>query len=246
MPQQVRQQLDRLATVGGRALINGLYPNEFEYYAITLELTDSQDKVVDFLTFPVNPNEMEYDHQSVVNIKKNFGGVTALDTESFVPKRYSMSGTFGRKLRLLLSNVDNISAEQSTAKGVFEKQRNGLQIKTAILNSKIKTGYGTMKVLEAIIDKSSGLDQYNKPMRLFLYNPTLGHSFLVKSNGLKIHQDYTTSNMMWKYHLTLTTIAPLARINSEKKKTSLTSIAVMGVLQKGVNLLSNSIKKSVF
>ena len=40
-------------SIGVQAL-SGLYPNDFELYMIALELTDSEDNVIDYLSFPVN------------------------------------------------------------------------------------------------------------------------------------------------------------------------------------------------
>lgn len=231
----------------GRAGVNALFPNDFEYYAITLELTDSKGKTIDYLTFPVSPEAIDYSETSLVNIKKTLGGITSLDTPTFIPKKYNLTGNFGRKLRLLLSNAETSSSDQSASKGVFDKLQNGLQIKTSILNAKIKTGYGATKLLEAIITKSSGLDQYNRPVKLYLYNPALNHNFLVKSNGLTFHQDRQTSNMMWKYTLNLTAIAPVDRLKiNEDISSSLLGSTSISLLNKGANILVKNIKSSVF
>jgi hypothetical protein len=227
----------------GKAGINALFPNDFEYYAITLELTDSQGKTIDFLTFPVAPENIDYNAPSAVNIKKNLGGVTALDTSSFDPSRYTLSGTFGRKLRLLFTKG---SSQHSTSKGVFGTiQESGLTIKTSILDAKIKSGYGTTKLLESIVEKSKSLDDYNKPVRLYLYNPALNHNFLVKANNLTLHQDIQTSNAMWKYTLEMTAIAPVDKL-SNSAPTSMIGTTTMASLNKGANSLVNSLKKSNF
>lgn len=240
-----KAEIARYVTDIGRAGINALFPNDFEYYAITLELTDSKGNTVDYLTFPVSPEGIDFNETSLVNIKKTLGGITALDTPSFIPKKYTLTGTFGRKLRLLLSKAT--TSDQSTSQGVYDKIQSGLQIKTSVLNAKIKTGYGATKMLEAIIKKSSGLDQYNRPMRLYLYNPTLNHNFLVKNNGLLLHQDRQSTNMMWKYTLNLTAIAPVDRLKSDADvDSSLLNSTSIAVLSKGANILAKNIKKSIF
>jgi hypothetical protein len=239
------QQIQKFITDAGKAGANALFPNDFEYYAITLELTDSKGTTVDYLTFPVNPEGIDYNETSLVNIKKTLGGVTALDTSSFIPKKYTITGTFGKKFRLLLTKPS--TSELSTDKGVYDKIQSGLEIKTSVLNAKLKTGYGTTKLLEAIITKSSGLDQYNRPMRLYLYNPTLNHNFLVKSQSIMLHQDKQASNMMWKYTLTLTAIAPIDRLKVDQDvDSSLLNSSSISVLSKGANILAKNIKQSIF
>jgi len=235
----LRPQLSQI----GKAGVHALIPNDFEYYVVTLELTDSQGDTVEYLTFPVTPSSIIYDDTKITNIKKSFSGVTALDTETFVPKNITLQGTFGKKLRVLVGPA--LSSNQSSSSGVFDTLKtDGLQIKTNILNAKLKTGYGTTKVLEAIHKKSSGLDQYNRPNRLFLYIPPLGHSFLIKINSLKLEQNYGASNMMWNYTLQISTLANSADL-VEQGKGLITALAFDN-LQRSANQLVNSIKQSAF
>ena len=233
----------------GKAAINAVLPNDFEYYVVTLELTDSKGRTVEYLTFPVNPSTIAYDSVKLTNIKKSMGGVTALDTESYYPEKISLSGMFGRKLRILISPPTGSSDSiQSSSKGVFDTLKtDGLQIKTAVLDAKLKTGYGTTKILESIVRKSSSLDEYNKPNRLYLYIPPLGHSFLIKINSFQMNQEYPASNMLWRYSLSLTTLAKVSDISDENDRgSSLLKLTAFNLLQKGANAAVNSIKNSTY
>lgn len=212
---------EKLVKTIGKAGMHALFPNDFEFYMIILELVDSEGATVDFLSFPVSPEKIMYENIKLTNIKKSMGGVSVLGTETFVPKNISMSGTFGRKLKLLLSKptTSEENAARSIDAGVFENaKQSGLQIKSQVFNPKLKTGYGAFKLLEGIVDKSSGLDLNNEPFKLFLYNPTLNHSFLVAVNKLVATQDYGSSNMMWKYDLSLTAIAPVTNLRDSSKE----------------------------
>jgi len=229
----------------GKAGANALFPNDFEYYAVTLELTSFDGQTIEYLTFPVTPNAISYDDVKVTNIKKSFAGVTALDTDSFIPKRLSLSGTFGRKLRVLVGG-GSFTNPASTANGVFDNIRdNGLTIRTSILDAKLKTGYGTTKILEAISTKSSGVDNQNRPNKLFLYIPPLGHNFLVKINQLKLSQDYS-NNMMWQYEMQLTALAKVEDLDSGNAITSLLKSTGMDLLQRGIDSSVGSITSSIF
>lgn len=242
MPTQVRQVINNIVGNGGKALLNALHPNEFEYYAVTLELIDSQGKTIDYLTFPVTPRMMDYTYNSAVTVRRNVGGVTALDTPSFVPAKYTISGSFGRNLKILIDK--SITDIDSTAQGKMSKLDQGLNLVPSILNAKIKTGYGTLKLLEAIVDKSSGLDKYNKPYKLFLYNPALGHSFLVKVISFNPNQEWDTSNMVWQYQIVMTTIAPLDKIVDGFNPRSLLRLGIP-LLQRRGDKLSSTIQ-SIF
>jgi len=240
-------QIRPLITNIGKAGVHALFPNDFEYYAVTLELTDSQGSTIDYLTFPVSPSMISYDDSKITNIKKTMGGVTALDIEGDIPKKISLSGMFGRKLRILLGPGTE-SESESTANGVYDNVvQGGLQVKTSLFNARLKTGYGTTKVLEAIHKKSSGLDKYNRPHRLFLYIPPLGHNFLVKTNQLQLNQDYSSSNMLWKYTISLTTLASIENIkDAGSVASSLLKSTGIDILQKQASGAVNKIKNAIF
>lgn len=231
----VRQ--DRIAQKIGRAGLHALFPNEFEFYAILFELVDSQGATIDFLTFPVSPEKISYDDTKLVNIKKSLGGISAIDTETFTPKTITMSGTFGRKFKLLISKptTSESASDKSVSAGVFDKiglEGKGTSIISGIFDQGFKTGYGTIKVLEAIINKSSGLDIDNQPVKLYMYNPTLGHNWLVKVNKFTMSQDRDSSNRMWRYDIILTAIAPVAGL-VEQAKEKLSDLNIKKVLKKG-------------
>jgi len=217
---------DKLIQEIGRAGVHALFPNDFEYYMIILELVDSAGKTIDFFPFPVSPERYMYEDPSLVNIKKTLGGISSLDTETFRPKLINMSGTFGRKFKLLLSKpvTSAENASRSSDGGVFGNIKSkGLQVKQQVFDPKLKTGFGALKILESITSKSHGLDINNEPLKLYLYAPALNHRFLVKVNKFSASQDRTSSNMMWKYDLSLTAIAEIDSL-IERAKDDLTEL----------------------
>lgn len=239
------KKITELAKIIGKAGVNALYPNDFEYYAITLELTDSVGNTIEYLTFPVSPESISYNNVTLVNIKKSMSGISALDNETFQPRKIEMTGTFGRKFKILLNNELSlpkvIDAEDNTAKGQFDAVRkNVMNVKKSVFNPKLKTGYGTTKILESIVEKSKGVDQFNRSYRLFLYNPALGHNWLVKINSINLSMDRTSSNMMWQYNMQLTAIAPLDRVKSTKKGTLILATGISS-LQSGLNALASNL-----
>lgn len=235
------EKYSALVAQSGKAAVSALFPNDFEYYAITLELVDSDDRTIEFLTFPVNPETLTYDNTPVTTIKKTFGGVNATSNSTFHPRQITLQGTFGRKFRLLIGKAS--VSEYSSQRGYWGSIKRGvMSVKQAAFSSKIKRGYGVTKLLEDIVEKSNSLDDKNEPLRLFFYNPTLGHSFLVKVGQFQLSQNRESSNAMWRYSLQLTAIAPLSSISSRNSRGSLLKILSMAVLQSGANRVANEVK----
>ena len=135
----------------------------------------------------------------------------------------------------------------STSRGVYDLYQ--AKSKSLIVNYPnfdvgVKSGFGAMNLLRAIIAKSNGIDDQGLPFRLYFYNMALGESYLVTvpSNGLTLNTDADNSNTLWNYNLTLTAIAPLSLVLSKKAyEGSLKNSLQTGIIQKGVNVLSNQL-----
>ncbi len=257
-PERRRKQLYQAL---GKAGAHALFPKDFEYYLVTLELVDSQDKQIDYLAFPVTPDKMNYTSQSAVNVQKTLGGVSSIDTGNFVPRMMDFSGSFGRKFKILLapssisssrgpgrfpkqgppSTADNSRLQSQTYYGGRMK-KGKLTIEPNIFLPKIKTGYGTLKILERILENSKGLDEYEKPYKLYLYNPALGHSWLVTVKNFDFTQDVDSSNMIWKYNVSFHILAPLQNL-IKRPRTSLIQVLKTSVLQQGASRLFNDTKR---
>ena len=233
----MKEEVLNIIRTVGRAGANMLFPNDLEYYAVTVELVDSRGDTSDYLTFPVNPDSFMYSDKSLANIKKTVGGITSLNTGSFNPKPITISGTFGRSFKLLLKpplqNNENLDINLNATEG--------LALEANVFNTTLKSGYGTIKLLENILVKSKQLDIFNQPYRLYLYAPLIGHSFLVEYNDLSLKQDFTSSNMIWKYNILLTAIAPLTNETGRAQASSLT----INALQKEAGSIARIIKRAL-
>jgi hypothetical protein len=232
---QVFNEYKGLLTTLGRAALHATFPNDFEYYAITLELTDSTDKLMNALTFPVMPTSISEFKQDISNQKKSSAGVVSLYDTTFVPFDISLSGTFGRKLRLLIDG------------GLFTAIANGIKSPSSLLgkgeedpptfNRAIKTGYGAIKLLEKIRKEAYGIDKEGAPVRLYLYNLALHSQYLVEFKSLRIMQDQA-NNMLWNYQANFKAIAPAYSIRNTKLGT-LTTLGASTV-SAGMNQLASN------
>ena len=93
----------------GTSVLNTLYPNDFEYYMLSLELTYfnnfDQEKTIRYFSFPVMPNSITQTEPQLNNIKRNYGGLTVLNSPTFVPKEITIQGNFGKQMRVMLGDL---------------------------------------------------------------------------------------------------------------------------------------------
>jgi len=220
--------LGRIASQVGtgavRSFLNAKWPSEFEYYMCSLELTDFSGNIVDVLIFPVMPTSIQEAQSTLVNIKKTSNVIVSITNSTFTPSTINISGTFGRKIRLLLT--PNKPSESASAFR-FSKKIGGNQI-----NGYIKSGYGVTKVLERIL-KLAQTEGY----LLFFYNLAMGNNYLVEVTDMSFQQA-VENNMMWNYSFTLKSLAYAEDVNPRGKDATKNSIKEM--------LKYDNINKAIF
>ena len=222
-----------IVKVAGKAAANALWPEDFESYLLSLELVDSNDSMVDFLTFPVMPDNISEDESNINNIKKTARGITSLSNSTFIPRNITISGTFGRKFRFLVGRSRILDFTGITASGSKQK----------VFSNTLKTGYGVTKALESILKKSRRLDNKGNPYRLYLYNAAFGTNYLVKYSTKNFNQSLD-SNMIWNYSITFKAIAPLTALRSRKKIIqSLLVLTGKQMLSEGLNATARATRQ---
>lgn len=224
-------------SLGGQALA-ALYPNDFEVYITAIELVDSADKVTDYFLFPLNPSEISKSTLQIQSIKKTALGISTVSTSTYQPSIITMSGNFGKKLKILV-NQDLIDFNAFNFSEQFKKnaQQN-------VFSNTVKTGYGCLKILERIIEKSKQLDQYGNPYFLHLYNLSFGDAFLVKVIGEPSFNDNLDKNMIWSYNIKFQTLAPLNQLENYNKNSNLKQLGI-SVIQKGLNIVASNVTTSL-
>lgn len=221
----------RLLNSIGKAALNSLHPNEFEYYLISLELVDSDGKTVDFLSFPINPDSLSEKEVNPVSIQKTAGGITTLNSSTYNPVSINLSGSFGRRIKFLIGR----SALDFVSVNFGNKQDKPF-------SNEIKTGYGTIKVLENILALSKTVDKKGKPYQLYFYNQALGNNYIVKFLDKEFKQSVSDSNMIWNYNLTLQSVAPLNGSTKSLKSKSINNLISTQIISKSVDITYNSIR----
>jgi hypothetical protein len=233
----------------GRAALHALFPKDFEYYALSLELCDSSGAVVDFFSWPIMPQELYEAHKEITKVSKTMGGVSVGFNATFNPRPITIKGDFGTRFKVLLGgqNFEFGGIHIGLKQGKFSVSGpNLLQNSYPQFSSFAKTGYGCIKVVEAIKEKSKQLDSYGKPFSLYLYNPVLGNNYQVVFDSFTHGQDKANHNMLPYYEIQMTAVAPLDSVFSRLKnlKSSVKNVS-FSALQKRATQLAGPVTKAL-
>lgn len=208
-----RSQL--LATIG-KVGLNLNFPDEFELYMCAFEVTDDNFNTLQYFIFPVMPSSMDETHTLGTTVRKTLGGITALSTPTFMPRDIVLTGTFGRRLRTLIGaqDLDIISSFKVNENNITLQEEDSSIQK---FDTRIKTGYGCVKILEEIVESCNKIDPNTRRMkRILFHNLASGNSYLIKPMMMKLSTSQE-SNMIWSYSLQLKGIAPLKSIIDNKR-----------------------------
>lgn len=243
----IQGQFKDALTSLGKAGLNALFPKDFEYYSIALELVDDLNNTVDYFSWPILPSELTESVTELTNIRKTMTGVNVLKNPTFTPTQITIQGNFGRTFKIVVNNNPIEFAGLSIQNGFYNTDPvNGVRTFPSF-SSFAKTGYGCIKVLEAIKNKSKQLDQRNKkPYKLFLYNPILGNNYQVEFNTFRHMQNEKTSNMIPNYMIQLTSVASLDNLLSvgQNLKSTAKSLAFSN-LQKSANSVARNLRSVI-
>jgi len=239
---------ERLGDLGSAAM-HALFPNDFEYYLFALELVNSAGDSVEYFTFPVTPQSVEEVKREITNVRKSMGGVNVIKNPSFVPREINIIGDFGRVFKVVINSqrVEFSGLRFSTNNGFFKKPNPGqISRPTPVFSSFAKTGYGCVKIIEAIREKSKQLDEFNKPYGLYCYNPILGNNYQVEFVSMTHRQDKESNNMIPRYNIQLIATAPLESLLSSRKNiaSAIRNLSFANI-QKTANRLSSRIRRSI-
>lgn len=240
-----KEQLDNL----GRNSLHALFPKDIEAYYIGLELVNSRGATVDYFAFPILPDEIRETDTTLTNVRKTMSAVNVMKNSTFNPRQIFIKGDFGRKFKLILGGKEIVFAGFgfSTTGSKFKIVPPGsLETLVPEFSSIAKSGYGCVKLLESIKEKSKQLDSEGKSHSLYLYNPILGNNYQVEFASFTQSQDKSHYNMFPTYTLQLTAVAQLDSILSRARniKNAVKNLSING-LQKAANLLASDLKKTI-
>lgn len=244
---QFEGQLKRL----GKAGMSALFPKDFNYYSIALELVDGRGRTVDYFLFPINPDDISETNREITRVRKTITGVSTLKNPTFNPVLISIQGDFGKRFKIILNGGPIEFAGISISRGqnlvdAFVGSVKKLATAVPQFSTFAKTGYGCIKVLESIKEKSKQIDPLNgRPYSLYLYNSITGNNYMVEFVEFR-HNQNVSRNMIPRYSMQLIAVAPLdsllARVTNLK---SLLKNITISFLQKRSTAIANNIRKLI-
>lgn len=239
-----KKAIEMVGTLG-RAALATLYPNDFEIYLCSLELTDSQGRTIDFFTFPIMPDSIRKSELKRSTVRNTAGGITTLTSPIYSPSEINIRGNFGKNFKILLSENESVSGVAfSIRNGMYDLyqigSKNSSNLKTPDFDISVKTGFGASRILKAIISKSNGVDNDGKPFRLYFYNMAFGENYLVTipPSGAEFSMNIQ-KNMIWEYNINMTVIAPLEAVKNSPGSSSMVKKLASSTIQKSVNDLAS-------
>ena len=218
-----RRDFKQLSASVGRSALHAQYPNDFEYYACSLELLDLDGNVKDILVFPIMPSNMSENIKTNTNVKKASSSVVSLYNPSFQPFQINISGTFGKRFRILLGDgeLDGVAFRLNT-------QRFGEY------SVEIKSGYGVTKILQSMIENSLQYDENGKPLVLVFNNLSFNSSHVVEVVNYSFTQS-EQQNFLYNYNVSFTALAPSYILGGNR--TSVADLLILSNLNKATNSL---------
>lgn len=202
---------------GGRAHLHSKHPDEFEYYLCALEIVDANDNnnVLDYILFPILPDNIRISDTKIQSTTKTSNGTVVLENSSFIPLDMTISGNFGRKIKMVNGKGESFPASISSKKassGVSDSKKKKIEFPEFSISA--KSGYGLNKVLQRMFDKSSETYE-GVPVQMFFYNFAFNANYLIQPVNINFSQNRGSMNMIWEYTMQFKAIAPADEIRSD-------------------------------
>lgn len=220
----ISQTLNAALTIG-KAAVHAVMPDDYEYYLCSLTLYNYKMEKMGFLSFTVMPDSIVENNTPIQNIVKTHAGMITVFNSTFAPIDITLSGTFGRKFRLLSDYKDPMQGKS----GFF-----GLNFgKILGVNMGIKSGYGMVKILEHILKTSNKLDENNKPYFLIFDNYSFNTSYIVTATNFSFQQS-SEMNMIWRYNVSLRAVG-LKPTNAKSEMGNILKRVASSAITSGLN-----------
>lgn len=204
-------------TAAEKLLLNTVFPDSFEYYLIALEVIDSDNVPVERFSFTVLPSSIRRSETKIKTIQKTMGGVVTTFNTTFVPYQISLSGSFGRKLKVSLGLDTPQMLRYNPPQNLNGLAKTSFKRVQQISNT-VNTGFGYTKKLEQIFDYGTAVDKKGNPYKIILYNMAYNEVVFVEMDNLVTEINDRERNMMWGYNLNMTAVSPVTSVSLDTVK----------------------------
>lgn len=220
----------------GKSALHTVMPDDYEYYLCSFELYDSKMNKKGFLSFVVMPDQITESYSPIQSVVKTNSGIVTTFNETFSPINITISGTFGKKFRIVSNYIDPGSKQLRSGGGNFSLN---LNVGNAF-NIGMKSGYGLTKILSNILQSSTETDNFGQPYFLIFNNYAFNTSYIVNVTNFQFNQGYE-NNMIWYYSINMTAVGHKPRNKTNHISKFLGSVASNSISNGLTNIITNMI-----
>ena len=173
------------------------------YYVLHIELENKVTKeIVDFLDFPIMPQQIELTSEFMTTVTKTQGSTVVVSNNSYMPTIMTISGTFGNKnvvdvyKRIPITEMEKMITVNDLSYTDFDATTG----QTNSLGGQM-TGYTVLKYFDALLEKHRISDLYN----LNIFNLTFDQQFTC----VALKKDFNMAvdkNGLWFYSVTFQSV----------------------------------------
>lgn len=173
------------------------------YYVLHIELENKVTKeIVDFLDFPIMPQQIELTSEFMTTVTKTQGSTVVVSNNSYMPTIMTISGTFGNKNVVdTYKRIPDIFEAGYTV--TIDKYYTDSEATSGQVNNLpfAMTGYAVLKYFDALLEKHRLSDLYN----LNIFNLTFDQQFTC----VALKKDFNMTvdkNGLWFYSVTFQSV----------------------------------------
>lgn len=174
-----------------REVLHSLLPDNYELYKMVVQVVDpsasavaKKSTLIEEFDFTIMPESVEVVRQFKTTVMPTLTSNFTLDSFTESPSQFVLVGTFG----------------------VNHKVKFNLADFTGKFDPVILTGYGLVKRLEKIIQKTKGTSSDGTPYQTYLINKAFNSTIRVEINKAVFRQN-VSRNGLWVYELTFTKVS---------------------------------------
>lgn len=183
------------------------------YYVLHIELENKVTKeIVDFLDFPIMPQQIELTNEFMTTVTKTQGSTVVISNNSYMPTIMTISGTFGNKnvVDVYRKIPESETLKISTTRDFYYRDSEATSGKSEN-ELGIMTGYAILKYFDALLEKHRLSDLYN----LNIFNLTFDQQFTC----VALKKDFNMTvdkNGLWFYSVTFQSVKDSTSENNVK------------------------------
>jgi len=193
-----RQITENFGAQLGQYVMHKALPDQFELYAMSLQVVDAQDLPVSTFIFPVLPESYRETDPSSSSSRRTLGGIHTSEMKGFMPKKISMTGTFGRSFKF---NTGGLMANTGFGNLKYLEEIKNLSHG----NEPRDTATKVKNAVKNLVKKTLGFKTTGETFKTYFFNWARNVHYVVEDLEIQYHANNQKS-ALWFYDLTMTAV----------------------------------------